>query len=100
MNVLERPQACGCTASECDGLTSGTVVSTTAQDHSVTANHTVEEAAGGYVDAQAAPRSTTRISRVDRDMDVYLAGVIQLRINQLPTQGNTMILDRWRLDRR
>ena len=56
MNVLERTQACGCTASECDGLTCGTVVSTTAQDHSVTTNHTVEEAAGGCADAQAAPK--------------------------------------------
>ena len=26
MNVLERPQACGCTVSECDGLTCGTAV--------------------------------------------------------------------------
>ena len=56
MNALERPQACGCTASECDGLTCGKVVSTTAQDHSVTTNHTVEEAAGGCADAQAAPK--------------------------------------------
>ena len=56
MNALERPQACGCTASECDGLTCGTVVSTTAQDHSVTTNHTVEKAAGGCADAQAAPK--------------------------------------------
>ena len=53
MNVLELPQACGCTASECDRLTCGTVVSTTAQDHSVTTHHTVEEAAGGCADAQA-----------------------------------------------
>ena len=56
MNVLERPQACGCTTSECDGLTCGTVVSTTAQDHSVITNHNVESAAGGCVNAQAAPK--------------------------------------------
>ena len=56
MNFLELPQACECTASECDGLTCGTVVSTTAQDHSVTINYTVEEAAGGCADAQAAPK--------------------------------------------
>ena len=56
MNVLERPQACGSTASECDSLTCGTVVSTTAQDHSVTTNYTVEEAFGGCADAQAAPK--------------------------------------------
>ena len=66
----------------------------TAQDHSVTTNPTVEEAAGGYVDAQAAPRSTTRISRVDRDMGVRLAGDILVIKNRLPTQGNTMILGR------
>ena len=29
MNVLERPPACGCTMSECDGLMCGSVVSTT-----------------------------------------------------------------------
>ena len=34
----------------------GTVVSTAAQDHSVTTNHTVEESAGGCADAQAAPK--------------------------------------------
>ena len=56
MNVLERRQVCGCTASECDGLTCGTVVSTTAQDHSVTTNHTVEETVGSFADAQAAPK--------------------------------------------
>ena len=56
MNVMERPEACGCTASESDGLTCGTVDSTTAQYHTVTTNHTVEEAAGGCADAQAAPK--------------------------------------------
>ena len=55
-NAIERLQACGCTASECDGLNCGTVVRTPAQDHSVTTNHTVEEAAGGCADAQAAPK--------------------------------------------
>uniref|UniRef100_M4BBG9 Uncharacterized protein n=1 Tax=Hyaloperonospora arabidopsidis (strain Emoy2) TaxID=559515 RepID=M4BBG9_HYAAE len=39
-------------------------------------------------------RSTTRTSRVDRDMGVRLASDIQVRINQLPTQGKTMVLDR------
>ena len=37
-------------------LTCGTVVSTTAQDHSVITNHTVESAAGGCANAQAAPK--------------------------------------------
>ena len=94
MNVLERPQACGCTPSECDGLTCGTVVSMTAQDHSVKTNHTVEEDAGVCADAQAAPKVHHSNSRVDRDMGVRLAGDIQERINQLSVQGNTMILDR------
>ena len=56
MNVLERPHACGCIASECDGFTCGTVVSTTAQHHSVTTNYNVEKAAGGCADAQAASK--------------------------------------------
>ena len=43
MNVLELPQACGCTSIEYDGLTCGTVVTTTAQGHSETTNHTVED---------------------------------------------------------
>ena len=56
MNVLERPQACECTTSECDGLTCGTVVSMTAQDHSGTTRSTVELAAGGCAKTRAAPK--------------------------------------------
>ena len=56
MSVLECPQACGCTGTECAGLTCGTVISTAAQDHSVTTNHTVEAAYGGCADAQAEPK--------------------------------------------
>ena len=56
MNVLERSQARECSTSECDGLTCGSVVSTTAQDLSVTDSHTVEQAAGGCAQAQAAPK--------------------------------------------
>ncbi|CAI5703143.1 unnamed protein product [Peronospora effusa] len=56
MNVLERSQACECTTSECDGLTCGSVVSTTAQELSVTDSHAVEQAAGGCAQAQAAPK--------------------------------------------
>ena len=56
MNILERPQACGCTASECDGLTCGSVVRTTAQDHSVADHYTVEQAPGGCTEVQAAPK--------------------------------------------
>ena len=54
--TVKMPAACGCTASECDGLIFGTVVSTTAQYHSVTTNHTVEEAVGGCADAQSKPK--------------------------------------------
>ncbi|CAI5720134.1 unnamed protein product [Peronospora farinosa] len=56
MNVLERSQACECTTSECDGLTCDSVVSTTAQELSVTDSHAVEQAAGGCARAQAAPK--------------------------------------------
>uniref|UniRef100_A0AAV1VN61 Reverse transcriptase n=1 Tax=Peronospora matthiolae TaxID=2874970 RepID=A0AAV1VN61_9STRA len=56
MNVLERPQACGCTTSECDGLTCGTVVSTTAQNLSVPNGYTSEQSSGGYEETQAAPK--------------------------------------------
>ena len=38
MKVLERPQLCGCTASDCDEPTCSTVVSTTVQDRSVDDN--------------------------------------------------------------
>ena len=56
MNVMERLQACGCTASKCDGLTCGTVVSTTSQDLSVADPYTVEQAPGGCTEVQAAPK--------------------------------------------
>ena len=49
MNVMERPQACGCTSSELDGLTSGMAVSTTAQDLIVVDNYTVEQYPGGCI---------------------------------------------------
>uniref|UniRef100_A0AAV1VFY4 Uncharacterized protein n=1 Tax=Peronospora matthiolae TaxID=2874970 RepID=A0AAV1VFY4_9STRA len=68
MNVLERPQACGCTTSECDGLTRGTVVSTIAQDHSVEGHYTVEPASGTCVETQAAPKvyHSKRLSGLER----------------------------------
>uniref|UniRef100_A0AAV1T1A2 C2H2-type domain-containing protein n=1 Tax=Peronospora matthiolae TaxID=2874970 RepID=A0AAV1T1A2_9STRA len=56
MNVLEHPQACGCTTSECDGLTCGMVVSKIAQDHSVEGHYTLEPASGTFVETQAAPK--------------------------------------------
>ena len=43
-NVLERPHFRGCTTSECDGLTRGTVVSTTVQGHNVDDHYIVEKA--------------------------------------------------------
>ena len=46
IDALERPQACGCTTSECDGVTRGTVVSTTAQDLSAE-SHCIEKIADG-----------------------------------------------------
>ena len=51
MNVIERPQACGCTATECDGLTRGTVVSTTAQDLSASDHYNVEKALAGCTES-------------------------------------------------
>ena len=56
MNILERPQACGCPTSECDGLTCGSVVRTAAQDHSVVNHYTVEQASGDCTEVQAAPK--------------------------------------------
>ena len=55
MNILERPQTCECTTSECDRLTCGTVASMTAQDHSVEGHYTVETARGDCVEAQVVP---------------------------------------------
>ena len=43
-NILERPHLRGCTTSECDGLTHGTVVSTTVQEHNVDNHYIVEKA--------------------------------------------------------
>ena len=56
MNVFERPQACRCTESECDGLTCGTVASTTVQDRSVVDHYSVEKTPGNCASSQADPR--------------------------------------------
>ena len=61
INVLERPQACGCPTSECDGLTCGTVASTTAQDINVVSHYTEEQASDDCAEAQVA--SKTRHSK-------------------------------------
>ena len=56
MSVMELPQACGYTASECVGLTSDKVVSTTAQDLIVADPYTVYQAPGVRTEVQAAPK--------------------------------------------
>ena len=57
MNGMELPKACGCAERECDRLTCGTVISTTAQYHNVNNNHTMDKAAGGGCSTtQAAPK--------------------------------------------
>ena len=43
-NILERPHSRGCTTSECDGLTCGTVVRTTVHEHNVDDHYSVEKA--------------------------------------------------------
>ena len=54
MNILERPPPCGCTTSECDGITCGSVVSTTAQDHNLTNHH---QDPGDCITMQEAPKT-------------------------------------------
>ena len=57
MNFLERPPPCGYTTSECDDLTCGSVVSTTAQDRNVTYHHIKEQVTGGSTTTQEAPKA-------------------------------------------
>ena len=56
MNILKHPQACGCPTSECDGLTCGWVICTTAQDLSVNVHHTINLDPDGCAQAQTAPK--------------------------------------------
>ena len=56
INAMERPLTCGCTASECDGLTCGSVVSTTAHGHSVADRHTMRPDSGDCIEMQVAPK--------------------------------------------
>ena len=53
MNILERPNPCGCAASGWDGLTCGTVVSKTVQEHDVDDHYIVEKALLDHVDVQS-----------------------------------------------
>ena len=57
MNGMERPQTCGCTTSECDGLACGSVVSTTAHDHGVADRHTMKPDSGDCIKMQVAPKA-------------------------------------------
>ena len=44
IKILERPNSCGCTASECDTFTRGKTISTTIQEDSVADRYIVEKA--------------------------------------------------------
>uniref|UniRef100_M4BBI4 Uncharacterized protein n=1 Tax=Hyaloperonospora arabidopsidis (strain Emoy2) TaxID=559515 RepID=M4BBI4_HYAAE len=68
---------------ECDGLACGSVFSTTAHGHGVTA-----------LRCRSRRRPTTRISRVDWGMGVLQTVNTQVTTNRLPIIGNTMILVR------
>ena len=57
MNAMERPLTCGCTASECDGLACGSVVSTTAHGHGVADLHTMKSDSGDCIEMQIAPKA-------------------------------------------
>ena len=57
MNVSERPPPCGCTTSECNGLTCGSVVSKTAQDHDIINHHIAEQDSGDWITMEEAPKA-------------------------------------------
>ena len=65
---MDRLQACGCTASECDGLTCGTIVSMTAQDLGVPDHYTVEQDPGGWTEVQSVPKGhlSNKSSRLEQ----------------------------------
>ena len=56
MNAVERPQTCGCTTSECDGLACGSVVITTAHGHGVADRHTMKLETD-CIEMQVAPKA-------------------------------------------
>ena len=56
MNAMECTLICGYSASECDGLTCDSVVSTTARGHSVSACHTMKPDSGDCIEIQVAPK--------------------------------------------
>ena len=56
-NVLERIKSCGCTTSKCDGLSCGSVISTTAQDHDMTNHHIAEQDSVDCIKMQETPKA-------------------------------------------
>ena len=85
VNVLELLQACEGTASECEGITCGTVVSTTAQNLSVADCYNVEQTPGGCTDVYAGPmvHHSYNSSRPEGNLDACLAIDILGRANRL-----------------
>ena len=57
MNAMELPVTCGCTTSECDGLTCGSFVCTTAHSHVVADRHTMKPDSGDCIEMQVAPKT-------------------------------------------
>ena len=91
---MERPLACGCTTGECDGLTCGFVVTTTAHDHNMTDHHTVEQDSGVCVETQVAPKAHHPYKSSGPGHGVYQTVNTQATLNRLPMIRNTMILNR------
>ena len=89
MNVLERPPPCGCTTSECDGLTCGSVVSTTSQDHNMTNHHNAEQIPATAQQCRKRRRPTSRVSRASRGMVASLIDNTQIMTKRLSRMVNT-----------
>ena len=94
MNVLERPQACGCSASEYYGLTCGTVLSTTAQDHSVVDHSTADQAPVDCTEVQAAPKDHQSNKSGGPGHECMSRGQHPSRRKRLPQRISTVILGR------
>ena len=91
MNVLDHPQACGCSASKGDGLTCGTVARTTVQVLNVADHYTVEQYPGGCTALKAAPEiNRSNKSRGPGD-GCMPSGQHPIK-NWLSRNGNTVIL--------
>ena len=92
MNVLDHPQACGCSASEGDDLTCGTVVSTTAQNLSVADHYTVEQDSGVCTELKAAPKFHHSNKSSGPGHGCMPSGQHPRIIYRLSRNGNTVIL--------